>query len=120
MSLCLLASGKLTVMAVTAFSLSWTHSVEKVRWQEDWRVTPAGLVLVEARVKGSAAGMEPPEDAVLKDGWWAYRPHVGPQARVLLARSGATGDGWKLCSAEGCTVLGTEAGEAMELSACRP
>ncbi|MFX6230366.1 DUF1850 domain-containing protein, partial [Acinetobacter baumannii] len=30
-------------LAVAAFTLSWTHSVEKVEWQEDWRVTPQGL-----------------------------------------------------------------------------
>ena len=43
MSLCILAAGKVTVLAVSAFTLSWTHSVEKVRWEEDWLVTPAGL-----------------------------------------------------------------------------
>ena len=79
MSLCILAAGKTTVLAVTAFTLSWTHSVEKTRWEEDWRVTPAGLEIVEASVKGSGAGMEPPEGAVLKDGWWVYRPKISAQ-----------------------------------------
>jgi len=120
MSLCILAAGKMTALAVTAFTLSWTHSVEKVRWEEDWRITPAGLVIEEARVKGSAAGMEPPDGAVLKDGWWTYRPRLAPQPKVLLARSGATGEGWKLCSAQGCIMLGVDAGEAMELGPCRP
>ena len=89
MSLCILAAGKTTVLAVSAFTLSWTHSVEKTRWEEDWRVTPAGLEIVEARVKGSGAGMEPPEGAVL-EGWVvdlraedrrAARSHAGSLGR---------------------------------------
>ena len=120
MSLCILAAGKMTVLAVSAFTLSWTHSIEKTRWEENWRVTPAGLEIAEARVKGSGAGMEPPEGAVLKDGWWAYRPKIGPQPAVKLAASGATGAGWTLCAGQACLELGTEAGEGVELSACDP
>ena len=118
MSLCILAAGKVTVLAVSAFTLSWSHSVEKTRWEEDWRITPAGLEIVEARVKGSGAGMEPPQDAVLKDGWWVYRPTVGARPTVTLAASGATGAGWTLCSDQACMELGAEAGAAVELSAC--
>jgi hypothetical protein len=92
MSLCVLAGAKTTVLALSAFTLSWTHSVEKIEWQEDWRVTPAGLEIVEARVKGSGAGMEPPEDAVLRDGWWHYRPVIGPLPELVLARSDAAGN----------------------------
>ena len=94
MSLCILAAGKTTVLAVSAFTLSWTHSVEKTRWEEDWRVTPAGLEIVEARVKGSGAGMEPPEGAVLKDGWWTYdrRSACGPSSSLQhRARPAAAG-----------------------------
>ncbi|AZO57254.1 DUF1850 domain-containing protein [Mesorhizobium sp. M8A.F.Ca.ET.057.01.1.1] len=50
------------------------------------------------RFKGSGAGMEPPEGAGLRDGWWIYAPKVGAQRRVMLAASGATGDGWTLCT----------------------
>ena len=119
MSLCILAAGKTTVLAVTAFTLSWTHSVEKTRWEEDWRVTPAGLEIIEARVKGSGAGIDPPEGAVLKDGWWIYEPKIGAQAAVALAASGATGAGWMLCADQTCLELGAEAGGEVELSACR-
>ncbi|TIT38538.1 MAG: DUF1850 domain-containing protein, partial [Mesorhizobium sp.] len=70
MSLCILAAGKTMTLTVAAFTLSWTHSVEKTHWQEDWKVLPSGLQIVEARIKGSGAGMEPPEGAVLRDGWW--------------------------------------------------
>ena len=118
MSLCILAASKVTVLAVSAFTLSWSHSVEKTRWEEDWRITPAGLEIVEARVKGSGAGMEPPEGAVLKNGWWVYRPTVGARPTVKLAASGATGAGWTLCADQTCRELGAEAGAAIELSAC--
>ncbi|MFI0842763.1 DUF1850 domain-containing protein [Mesorhizobium sp. IMUNJ 23232] len=118
MMLCLLAAGKTTVLAASAFTLSWTHSVEKTRWEEDWRVTPAGLEIVEARVKGSGAGMEPPADAVLKDGWWVYAPKLPPRDRIVLAASGATPSGWTLCTAAGCRELGAAAGSAIEISAC--
>jgi len=118
MSLCILAAGKTTVLAVSAFTLSWTHSVEKTRWEETWRVTPAGLEIVEARVKGSGAGIEPPEGAALKDGWWTYAPKLGVRPVVSLAASGATGAGWTLCAVTTCLELGAEAGEAIRLSAC--
>jgi hypothetical protein len=118
MSLCILAAGKVTVLAVSAFTLSWSHSVEKTRWEEDWRITPAGLEIVEARVKGSGAGMEPPEGAVLKDGWWTYRPKIDARPTVTLASSGASGAGWTLCADQACLELGAEAGAAIELSAC--
>ena len=118
MSLCILAAGKTTMLAVSAFTLSWTHSVEKTRWQEEWQVTPAGLEIVEARVKGSGAGMDPPEGAVLKDGWWTYVPKIGARPVVRLAASGATGAGWMLCADRTCLELGAEAGDPVELSAC--
>ena len=118
MSLCILAAGQTTVLAVSAFTLSWTHSVEKTRWQEEWQVTPAGLEIVEARVKGSGAGMDPPEGAVLKDGWWTYVPKIGARPVVRLAASGATGAGWMLCADRTCLELGAEAGDPVELSAC--
>lgn len=118
MSLCILAAGKATVLAVSAFTLAWTHSVERTEWREEWLVEPAGLRLVEARVRGSGAGMEPAEDAVLEDGWYVYRPFRPPQASLLLAASGATGEGWRLCAAGECRPLGALAGEAVEIAPC--
>jgi hypothetical protein len=53
LSLCLISAGVTKALAVAGFTLVWTHSIEKVDWQEDWTVTPAGLELVQARVKGS-------------------------------------------------------------------
>src|SRR5205823_3073494 len=43
LSLCLVSAGVTKTLAVAAFTLAWTHSIEKIEWQEDWRVTPAGL-----------------------------------------------------------------------------
>lgn len=119
MSLCVLAAGKTAVMAVSAFTLAWTHSIERTEWQEDWRVTPAGLELAQARVKGSGAGMEPPDGAVLRDGWWVYAPQALPLPRLHLAASGATASGWSICTQEGCTLVGEEPGAAVVLEPCR-
>ncbi|MER8415175.1 DUF1850 domain-containing protein [Mesorhizobium sp. M1342] len=120
MSLCILAAGKTVTLSVAAFTLSWTHSVERTRWEEDWKVTPTGLQLVEARIEGSGAGMEPPEGALLKEGWWSYAPEIDPQRRVVLAASGATGDGWTLCTVQGCRELGMAAGGPIVLEPCGP
>ncbi|WP_394888934.1 DUF1850 domain-containing protein [Mesorhizobium sp. AaZ16] len=118
MSLCVFAAGKTITLAATAFTLSWTHSVEKTRWEEDWRITPAGLKMVEARIKGSGAGMEPPQDARLEDGWWVYVPEIPPRPEIVLAASGATGTGWSLCAAGRCIELGAAAGEPVQLKPC--
>ena len=94
---CVYAGAKLLASVSAAFSLSWTHSVEKTGWQEDWQVTDAGLVLTEARVKGSGAGMDPGEGAVLENGWWRWTPRMAPVPELALAASGATVSGWRLC-----------------------
>src|SRR5690606_7797036 len=114
-ALCILAGGKATAPATAIFTLSWTHSVQKLRWEEDWRVAPAGLEIVEARIKGSGAGMEPAEDAVLRNGWWTYRPTVPPRQEILLAASGATTSGWTLCTPNTCLDLGASAGTPIRL-----
>jgi hypothetical protein len=119
MSFCILAGGKTLVFAAAAFTLSWTHSVEKIGWTEHWRVTPAGLRVVEARVEGSGAGMDPPEGSIFRDGGWDYRPHVPAQPRLILASSGATVGGWKLCPAgKPCLMLGSGEGDAITIEPC--
>ena len=104
MSLCLASAGAVKMLSIAAFTLVWMHSVEKVDWQEDWRITPQGLKLVEARVKGTGAGMEPPADARLVDGWFQWRPARAPMPEVVLGNSGAAGE-WRLCSDAGCHTL---------------
>ena len=82
LSLCLASAGVVKTLSIAAFTLAWTHSIEKVEWQEDWRVTPQGLELVQARVKGFGAGMEPPPEARLVDGWFQWQP-----ARAAMPKS---------------------------------
>lgn len=84
------------------FTLAWTHSIERQRWEEDYTVQrgPAGqprLLATAARVRGSAAGMEPPPDAVLHDGWYHYRPAERLPSELRLTRSEFTPD-YSWCS----------------------
>lgn len=120
MSVCLFAGTKIAVVATSLFTLSWTHSVEKVRWEEDWRLTPAGLIVEEARVKGSGAGMEPPEGSRLSDGWWRYRPTLPALEELRLGVSGATGQGWRLCADGQCLDLASAlpAAESLVIARC--
>jgi hypothetical protein len=104
LSLCLASAGVLKTLSIAAFTLAWTHSVEKIEWQEDWRVTPRALELVQARVKGSGAGMEPPPEARLVDGWFQWQPKRPPIPELVLGNSGAAGE-WRLCSAGQCRTL---------------
>ena len=124
MGLCLATAGVVKSLAVASFMLSWTHSVEKSEWQEDWRVTPQGLEIVEARVKGSGAGMEPSPDAVLKDGWFRWKPQLPALPEVALGNSGLAGE-WRLCTGGKCqdlsAILGRPLGVAVTtMSVCKP
>jgi hypothetical protein len=105
-ALCITGAAKVTLLTVHAFTLAWTHSIEKTEWQEDYLVRNGALVLQSARVKGSGAGMEVPEGAALRHGWWEYRPALPPLPRLLLAHSGYTAD-WRICLPQGCVSLGS-------------
>lgn len=104
LSLCLASAGVVKALSVTAFTLAWTHSIEKVDWQEDWRVGLQGLELVQARVKGSGAGMQPPPEARLVKGWFQWQPAHAPMPEIALGNSGAAGE-WRLCHDGGCRML---------------
>lgn len=104
MSVCFIAGAVTKALRVTAFTLVWTHSVERTDWQEDWRVSQDGLTLVEARIKGSGAGIDPPPDARLIDGWWRWNPAPVNRSEVVLGHSGAVGD-WRICTAGTCAPL---------------
>ena len=78
------------------FTLAWIHSIEKVRWEEDWQVRGRTIVPVAARVQGGGAGMEPPPGSTLRDGWFHYVPTVAPLDRVTLSRRGYAAD-YELC-----------------------
>jgi hypothetical protein len=124
LSLCLASAGVAKALSIAAFTLVWTHSIEKVDWQEDWRVTEAGLELVQARVKGSGAGMEPPPEARLVDGWFIWQPKRPAMAEVVLCNSGAAGE-WRLCAAGQCRTLSDILGHPVganvtTMRACEP
>ena len=104
LSLCLASAGLVKTLSISVFTLVWTHSIEKIEWQEDWRVTPKTLELIAARVKGSGAGMEPPAEARLVDGWFQWQPKREPMRQVLLGNSGAAGE-WRLCTDGKCRTL---------------
>ncbi|MDM7978839.1 MAG: DUF1850 domain-containing protein [Rhizobium sp.] len=120
MSLCVALAATVLTIPTTTFSLSWEHSVEKVEWREEWAVTSSGLQLRQASVKGSGAGMEPGEGAVLEDGWWRWTPTLAPLSEIRLAASGETPGGWQLCHETGCLILGRQAGEDSVISPCTP
>ncbi|MCA1363239.1 DUF1850 domain-containing protein [Bradyrhizobium sp. IC3069] len=103
-SLCLATAGGVKALTLSAFTLVWTHSIAKVEWQEDWRLTPSGLELVQARVKGTGPGMEPPAEARLVDGWFQWRPQRAPMPELVLGNSGAAGE-WRLCHDGTCWTL---------------
>jgi hypothetical protein len=124
MPLCLAAGAVAATLALDSFTLAWTHSIEKLRWEEDWRVAGTLLVLDAARVRGSGAGMEPPPGAVFEGGAWRYRPALPPQTVVRLTHSPYAG-GYELCNAGRCVPLadhlpGIDNAAVIELRSCPP
>ena len=102
MSLCILAGG-----AVTLRSRSRLHP----------RLDPFGrAVALGGGLAGRAApasrssrpgsrapapGWSPAPAPAREGGWWVWQP-TAPPAELVLAASGATGGGWRLCAAGGC------------------
>jgi hypothetical protein len=104
-AICLLVAGVLrATLPATEFVVAWNHSVEKSRWEERYRVDGVNLRLVEARVQGFGAGMEPGADAVLRDGWWTWHPGQ-VLASLRLTLSPFTRD-YDLCWRARCERLG--------------
>lgn len=103
--LCLgLAGSVLAQLPVSHFTLAWNHSIEKIRWEEDYRVTREGLVLEEARVRGNGAGMEIPDDARLENGTWHYQRRLPPFHPLKLGRTPEAGD-YQLCIDGSCQFM---------------
>ena len=120
MGVCLATAVAGAAIATNAFTLAWTHSIEKVRWEEVWAVRDDALVLETVRVRGHGAGMEPPEGAVLRDGAWQWHPR-SVHAVLRLTRSMHTVD-YEWC-AEGAACVPMAAilpsdGGVTELRAC--
>jgi hypothetical protein len=124
LSLCLASAGVVKSLALVTFTLAWTHSVERIEWQEDWRVSREGLELAQARVKGSGAGMEPPPEARLVNGWFQWQPDRPPMPEVVLGNSGVAGE-WRICSGGRCRALSEILGHpiganVIAMRACEP
>jgi hypothetical protein len=119
--LCLLVGALAVPLMSERLTLAWTHSVEKIPWEEDWVEAPgSGLRITATRVRGSGAGMEPAADARLVDGAWTWTPNVPVLKEVVLRRSGATED-WRVCIDGACRAMGSYVGrdaDPVTLSAC--
>nr|WP_211113967.1 DUF1850 domain-containing protein [Azospirillum picis] len=122
--MCLFALGGALLAAVpgTDFTLSWTHSIEKTEWRERWTVEDGRLRPLEARIRGTGAGMEPgPGARLTADGWLSWVPDLPPQDAVTLAASGFTGE-HRLCAGADCRPLSAWTGMAdhpVTMRACR-
>ncbi|WP_372526585.1 DUF1850 domain-containing protein [Piscinibacter sp.] len=68
MPLCISAGGVVMALAMESFTLAWTHSIAKIRWEEDYRVEGSALRLVAAHIRGSR----------FEHGVWHYAPAAEP------------------------------------------
>jgi len=121
--ICLAAGVLAATLPHSSFTLAWTHSIEKIRWEEDYRVVGTRLVLEEARIKGSGAGMEPPADAWLENGVWHYKPKLPPLEKLRITQSPYTA-GYEICTGGACKPLtavlpGLPAIEVVEVRPCQ-
>ena len=103
-ALCLSAGALSAALHTQSFTLSWMHSVEKIRWEEDWKIEKNLLHVSSARIKGMGAGMEPPPDAIFKNGAWHYTPLMLPLKSVILTHSPYTKE-YELCIEFTCKPL---------------
>jgi hypothetical protein len=105
MSLCVIGAAGVLRLAVASFTLSWVHSIEHTRWQEDWTVEAKGLQIREARIENMGAGMETPDGATFDGTWWRWVPKVPELPEVLLRRSSVQPQGWRLCAGGVCRAI---------------
>ncbi|MYZ49862.1 DUF1850 domain-containing protein [Propylenella binzhouense] len=102
--LCLAGGGAAIKIATAGFVLSWVHTIEHTRWSERWEIRPEGLVVAEAAIETSGAGMDPPDGARLEDGRYVWTPSVPPISELVLRRAPEAGD-WTLCAAGACRTI---------------
>jgi hypothetical protein len=103
-ALCMAAGGLQVSLPVSAFTLRWQHSIEKIEWSEDYLVAGGWLNLRRAHIRGSGAGMEPPPNAWLAQGVWHYRLDDPWRRQLVLARSPYVPD-YELCIDGHCRRL---------------
>ena len=126
--LCLTAGGVAASiaasLAISSFSLAWNHSIEKIRWEEDWRIENDLLVLTAARIRGTGAGMEAPAGGVLREGIWHYQPAVAPLPELQLAHTPYV-SGYEICLNGNCRPLaeylpGLDNSTVINIRSCQP
>ncbi len=100
-------------------TLAWEHTVEKVRWEEDYVARGDTLELVEARLRGTGAGMEMPAESQLFDGAWHYRPRL-PSLRKVYLRNSQLPLGYDVCWNGKCTRMRTLIGSRDDMLALEP
>ena len=100
----MLIGSTLHIFPTSSITLKWTHTVEKTPWEEDYRIVDDALMIEEARVKTSGAGMEPPADAIWVSGWWRYKPSTGLLKEVILANS-EFAPGYTICRINVCQSI---------------
>jgi len=109
--ICLIVAGIVrSTLTTSEFTLAWDHSVQKTRWEEHYRIDDGALVLVEARVQGSGAGMDPPSGAHYDRGAWTWEPNTR-HAELRLTRSAFAGD-YAICDDRRCASMSDLAGPA--------
>lgn len=122
MPLCLAAGALVTSLLAESLTLSWQHSIEKILWEEDWKLVGQSLVIEAARVRGTGAGMEPPAGAQLREGAWHYVPTLPPLPSIRLTHSSHVPP-YIICVAQDCRPIdvwlpGLPAEAVVELLPC--
>ncbi|MBM3609426.1 MAG: DUF1850 domain-containing protein [Alphaproteobacteria bacterium] len=118
MALCIASAAGVAKIAAAFFTLAWTHSVEKTRWEEDWLIADGALRLMEARVQGSGAGMEPGADARFDGKFWRWTPRSQPQHALRLRQMPGSTPGWTLCANGTCRMIGADGDSDLTLTPC--
>ena len=121
MDICIAAMLSATVLARVPgnLTLAWEHTVEKVRWEEDYVARDGALELVEARIRSTGAGMEMPPEAEPANGAWRYRPRL-PPLRQIYVRNIALPLGYDLCWNGVCRRLTTLIGSRNDMLVLMP
>jgi hypothetical protein len=120
-AVCVAVAFSSTVLArlPAPLTLAWTHTVEKIRIEEDYRVAGGALILTQVRTRGLGAGIDIPPGARLENGWWQHAPSLPPLPRVLLTNSRLPA-GYEVCYDGRCRRLSEIIGNDDRMLALTP
>ena len=100
----LIGSTIAVVLPTDKITLSWTHIGRANALEEDYAIEKGALVITEARVARSGAGMDAPSGAIWAQGRWHYVPSLDPLPEIILANSSFAG-GYSVCWEGSCRRL---------------